>query len=207
MSGPSRPTRGRPSTSRRRRGLTSKLQNTIHWVKSIAIDREAGGGADLAVGHYKPINSDRFVNDCHEFIFHFTPTGRTAARPHGHRRSLPGRLERDSLACRRQQRPLPRQYLVHPLPDDPEPRQGPAAPGHFPSARSRGLLPTPRRHSASRWRWTPSSASAAAPSPRLNWALISSGSKWILITSQKLSRGSALRSRERQLQLQTSNGS
>jgi site-specific DNA-methyltransferase (adenine-specific) len=29
------------------------------------------------VGHYKPINSDRFVNDCHEFIFHFTPEGRT----------------------------------------------------------------------------------------------------------------------------------
>ncbi len=59
-----------------------KLQNTIHWVKSIAIDREAAGqGAgldrDVAVGHYKPINSDRFVNDCHEFIFHFTPGGRT----------------------------------------------------------------------------------------------------------------------------------
>lgn len=59
-----------------------KLQNTIHWVKSIAIDREAAGAntglaKDLAVGHYKPINSDRFVNDCHEFIFHFTPGGRT----------------------------------------------------------------------------------------------------------------------------------
>ena len=59
-----------------------KLQNTIHWVKSIAIDREAAGQAagfdrDVAVGHYKPINSDRFVNDCHEFIFHFTPGGRT----------------------------------------------------------------------------------------------------------------------------------
>lgn len=59
-----------------------KLQNTIHWVKSIAIDRESAGAAtglekDLAVGHYKPINSDRFVNDCHEFIFHFTPGGRT----------------------------------------------------------------------------------------------------------------------------------
>jgi site-specific DNA-methyltransferase (adenine-specific) len=59
-----------------------KLQNTIHWVKSIAIDREAvGAGAgldrDVAVGHYKPINSDRFVNDCHEFVFHFTPGGRT----------------------------------------------------------------------------------------------------------------------------------
>src|SRR5262245_36477242 len=59
-----------------------KLQNTIHWVKSIAIDREAAGEAtgldrDVAVGHYKPINSDRFVNDCHEFIFHFSPQGRT----------------------------------------------------------------------------------------------------------------------------------
>ena len=63
-----------------RRHLT--LQNTIHWIKSIAIDRASAGAgasldADLAVGHYKPINSDRFVNDCHEFIFHFTPTGRT----------------------------------------------------------------------------------------------------------------------------------
>lgn len=57
-----------------------KLQNIIHWVKSIAIDREStGAGAgltrDLAVGHYKPINSDRFLNDCHEFVFHFTPAG------------------------------------------------------------------------------------------------------------------------------------
>jgi site-specific DNA-methyltransferase (adenine-specific) len=58
------------------------LQNTIHWIKSIAIDREAVGegaklSSDVAVGHYKPINSDRFVNDCHEFIFHFSPRGRT----------------------------------------------------------------------------------------------------------------------------------
>jgi site-specific DNA-methyltransferase (adenine-specific) len=58
------------------------LQNTIHWIKSIAIDRDAAGASvsldrDLAVGHYKPINSPRFVNDCHEFIFHFTPDGRT----------------------------------------------------------------------------------------------------------------------------------
>jgi site-specific DNA-methyltransferase (adenine-specific) len=59
-----------------------KLQNTIHWIKSIAIDQDAAGAnagltRDLNVGHYKPINSDRFVNDCHEFIFHFTPGGRT----------------------------------------------------------------------------------------------------------------------------------
>jgi len=59
-----------------------RLQNIIHWVKSIAIERTAAGSAagltrDLAVGHYKPINSDRFLNDCHEFIFHFTPLGET----------------------------------------------------------------------------------------------------------------------------------
>ena len=59
-----------------------QLQNIIHWIKSIAIDRAAAGVAagltrDLAVGHYKPINSSRFLNDCHEFIFHFTPQGAT----------------------------------------------------------------------------------------------------------------------------------
>ena len=59
-----------------------RLQNTIHWIKSIAIDKDAAGAAaaltrDMAVGHYKPINSPRFLNDCHEFIFHFTPGGRT----------------------------------------------------------------------------------------------------------------------------------
>jgi site-specific DNA-methyltransferase (adenine-specific) len=58
------------------------LQNIFHWVKSVVIEQEAAGASaglsrDLAVGHYKPINSRRFVNDCHEFVFHFTPTGRT----------------------------------------------------------------------------------------------------------------------------------
>lgn len=58
------------------------LQNTIHWVKSIAIDQDAAGASaglprGLALGHYKPINSRRFLNDCHEFIFHFTPSGET----------------------------------------------------------------------------------------------------------------------------------
>jgi len=59
-----------------------RLQNIIHWIKSIAIDKDSAGAAaaldrDLAVGHYKPINSDRFLNDCHEFVFHFTPEGDT----------------------------------------------------------------------------------------------------------------------------------
>jgi site-specific DNA-methyltransferase (adenine-specific) len=58
------------------------LQNIIHWIKSIAIEKEAAGARahledDLAVGHYKPINSDRFLHDCHEFIFHFIPAGHT----------------------------------------------------------------------------------------------------------------------------------
>jgi site-specific DNA-methyltransferase (adenine-specific) len=45
------------------------LQNSIHWIKSIAID-------DRTAGHFKPISSKRFLNDCHEYIFHFTKTGR-----------------------------------------------------------------------------------------------------------------------------------
>ena len=58
------------------------LQNVIHWIKSIAIDKDAAGGragltGDLAVGHYKPINSDRFLHDCQEFVFHFSPGGHT----------------------------------------------------------------------------------------------------------------------------------
>ena len=75
------------------------LQNTIHWIKSIAIDdhcsrRSAGDArrsdrsdtgnasdkeaatAIRSFGHFKPINSRRFLNDCHEYVFHFTKSGR-----------------------------------------------------------------------------------------------------------------------------------
>ncbi len=45
------------------------LQNTFHWIKSISIDRN---GATESYGHFKPINSKRFVNDLHEYVFHFT---------------------------------------------------------------------------------------------------------------------------------------
>ncbi len=57
------------------------LQNTLHWVKSIAIEPEENGGdhsvvrTSLNVGHIKPINSQRFISDAHEYIFHFTKTG------------------------------------------------------------------------------------------------------------------------------------
>ncbi|MDQ3948354.1 MAG: site-specific DNA-methyltransferase [Thermoproteota archaeon] len=56
------------------------LQNVIHWVKSIAINKAQVGNypnisGDIAVGHFKPIVSKRFLNDCHEYIFHFTKYG------------------------------------------------------------------------------------------------------------------------------------
>lgn len=50
------------------------LQNTIHWIKSISIDRETD---TASYGHFKPINSQRFLNDCHEYVFHFTQNGAT----------------------------------------------------------------------------------------------------------------------------------
>ncbi len=56
------------------------LQNVIHWVKSIAISKAQVGSypnisGDIAVGHFKPIVSKRFLNDCHEYVFHFTKYG------------------------------------------------------------------------------------------------------------------------------------
>jgi len=54
-------------------GRHFRLQNTIHWVKSIAAPEEG-----VNIGHYKPVNSPRYLNGCHEYIFHFTPTGEVA---------------------------------------------------------------------------------------------------------------------------------
>jgi site-specific DNA-methyltransferase (adenine-specific) len=71
------------------------VQNTIHWIKSIAIDRATSKTEPrvsplpkrdederrhvttraTTYGHFKPISSKRFLNDCHEYIFHFTKTG------------------------------------------------------------------------------------------------------------------------------------
>ena len=50
------------------------LQNTIHWIKAISIEDEGGA---VSRGHFKPINSPRYLNDCHEYVFHLTPEGRT----------------------------------------------------------------------------------------------------------------------------------
>jgi len=56
------------------------LQNVLHWVKSIAIDRASAGRSaglpgDLALGHYKPVRSARYVHGAQEYIFHFTRHG------------------------------------------------------------------------------------------------------------------------------------
>ena len=51
------------------------LQNTIHWIKAITIEDE--NSAPISRGHFKPISSPRYLNDCHEYVFHLTPDGRT----------------------------------------------------------------------------------------------------------------------------------
>jgi site-specific DNA-methyltransferase (adenine-specific) len=58
------------------------LQNVIHWIKSIAINKLDMGkytkiDDDMTVGHFKPIVSNRFLNDCHEYVFHFTKNGKS----------------------------------------------------------------------------------------------------------------------------------
>jgi site-specific DNA-methyltransferase (adenine-specific) len=57
-----------------------KLQNTIHWIKSISIEKEDvaksnGKRHDYSVGHFKPIISERYLTDLQEYIFHLTKEG------------------------------------------------------------------------------------------------------------------------------------
>ncbi len=61
-------------------GKALVLQNVLHWVKSIAIERRfvgraAGLDRDVALGHYRPLGSSRYVHGAHEYIFHFTRDG------------------------------------------------------------------------------------------------------------------------------------
>lgn len=63
-------------------GRSFVLQNVLHWIKSIALDRLEGppNGRPLpaAVGHYKPLVSARYVHGAHEYIFQFTHRGDVA---------------------------------------------------------------------------------------------------------------------------------
>lgn len=82
------------------------LQNTFHWVKSISIETIAG--QQISAGHFKPINSKRYVNDCHEYIFHLTKTGdvpldrRAAGVPYVYKSNIArwGHTEGQDLRCR-----------------------------------------------------------------------------------------------------------
>lgn len=51
------------------------LQNTVHWIRSISIRTKSG--EHISAGHFKPLRSPRFLNDCHEYVFHFTKSGDT----------------------------------------------------------------------------------------------------------------------------------
>jgi len=46
------------------------IQNTIHWIKSVAVDAV---GANF--GHFKPVNSRRYLSSCAELIYHLTKRG------------------------------------------------------------------------------------------------------------------------------------
>ncbi|MGD0717969.1 MAG: site-specific DNA-methyltransferase [Thermoplasmata archaeon] len=64
----------------REAGQRFVLQNVVHWIKSIAIDhrfasRTSGLTRDLALGHYKPVGSPRFVHGAQEYVFHFSRAG------------------------------------------------------------------------------------------------------------------------------------
>jgi site-specific DNA-methyltransferase (adenine-specific) len=47
---------------------TWTLQNHIQWIKSIHVNQKTSG-------HFKPINSKRFLCPTWEHLFHFTKTG------------------------------------------------------------------------------------------------------------------------------------
>ncbi len=52
------------------------LQNVIHWIKSIYVENDSyGDSVSINVGHFKPINSRRFLNDAHEYVFSFHREG------------------------------------------------------------------------------------------------------------------------------------
>jgi site-specific DNA-methyltransferase (adenine-specific) len=59
------------------------LQNVIHWTKAISIKKSDVGATtaekmildDITPGHFKPIHSDRYLANIHEYIFHFTKPG------------------------------------------------------------------------------------------------------------------------------------
>jgi site-specific DNA-methyltransferase (adenine-specific) len=75
------------------------LQNHIIWVKSISIKK-------TSYGHYKPINSDRYLNHTHENIFHFTKNGdvklnrKSIGVPYMDKNNLKAKTVNEDCRCR-----------------------------------------------------------------------------------------------------------
>ena len=128
------------------------LQNTIHWIKSIAIDdhcsrRPAGDArashreaatAIRSFGHFKPINSPRFLNDCHEYVFHFTKSGRVELNQARAWRSVSGQEQHRALVAYSGKRSaLPREHVVRPLRNNSKSRERTAASGDVSSSTRR----------------------------------------------------------------------
>jgi site-specific DNA-methyltransferase (adenine-specific) len=82
------------------------LQNTFHWIKSITV--ETIDGDQVSAGHFKPLNSPRYVTDCHEYVFHLTKTGDTHVNrlglgvPYVHKSNIArwGHTKGKDLRCR-----------------------------------------------------------------------------------------------------------
>ena len=109
------------------------LQNTFHWVKSITIEKPSG--EQVSAGHFKPINSKRFVNDCHEFVFHLTKTGdvpldrRAAGVPYVHKSNIArwGHTGGEDLRCRGNTWFIPYETIVSRDKERPHPATFPVA--------------------------------------------------------------------------------
>jgi len=111
----------------RMRGNLFELQNTFHWIKSISI--QTPEGKIISAGHFKPIQSDRFVTDCHEFVFHLTKTGtvtlhrRAIGVPYTHKSNISrwGHTQGRDLRCRGNNWFIPYQTIKSQENDRPHP--------------------------------------------------------------------------------------
>jgi site-specific DNA-methyltransferase (adenine-specific) len=76
-----------------------QLQNHISWVKSISVE-------DDSFGHFKPVNSQRYVHRNHEHIFHLTLGGDVALRrldvgvPYKDKSNIARRGHAQDMRCR-----------------------------------------------------------------------------------------------------------
>ncbi len=75
------------------------LQNHISWIKSVAV-------GEVTHGHFKPVNSPRYVNRNHEHIFHLTKQGDVeldrlgAGVPFTDKSNIHRRQHREDRRCR-----------------------------------------------------------------------------------------------------------